>query len=65
MTLLVIAGLCVRSLLNMSSVELGIDASHLVTFRVSPERNGYTPERIGALFDRISGELLDVPGVTS
>jgi predicted permease len=64
MALLVVAGLFARSLLNMSRVELGIDAAHLVTFRVSPERSGYAPERIRALFDRISNELLAAPGVT-
>src|SRR5207249_10057882 len=32
---------------------------------VSPERNGYTPERTAALFDRIADELLATPGVTS
>lgn len=64
MALLIIAGLFARSLLNMSRVELGIDASRLLTFRVSPERNGYAPERIGALFDRIADELLATPGVT-
>jgi predicted permease len=64
MALLVIAGLFLRSLLNMSRVELGIDASRLVTFRVSPERNGYTAERIGVLFDRLADELLAAPGVT-
>src|SRR5262249_483835 len=62
--LLVVAGLFARSLLNMSRVELGIDADHLVTFRVSPDRNGYAPERTGALFDRIVSELAAAPGVT-
>jgi predicted permease len=62
--LLVVAGLFARSLLNMSRVELGIDAEHLVTFRVSPERNGYVPERTGALFDRIASELAAAPSVT-
>ena len=63
MALLVMAGLFTRSLVNVSQIELGIQADNLVTFRVSPRLNGYSPERSLALFERMEDELAAVPGV--
>ncbi len=65
MALLVAAGLFTRSLWNVSRVELGIRTDHLVTFRISPLLNAYTPERSRALFERLEEELASLPGVTS
>jgi predicted permease len=65
MALLVSAGLFVRSLINVSRVELGVRTDNLITFSVSPELNGYTPERSRALFARMEDELAALPGVTS
>jgi predicted permease len=65
MTLLVAAGLFVRSLVNVSRVELGVNTENLITFGISPELNGYTPERSRALFERVERELAALPGVTS
>ena len=65
MALLVAAGLFVRSLLNVSRVELGVTTENLITFGISPELNGYTPERSRALFERVEDELAALPGVTS
>ena len=65
MALLVAAGLFVRSLINVSRVDLGVRTENLITFSVSPELNGYTPERSRALFERIEDELAALPGVTS
>ena len=64
MALLAAAGLFVRSLVNVSRVDIGINTDNLMTFSVSPELNGYTPERSRALFERIEDELLALPGVT-
>ena len=64
MTLLVAAGLFTRSLLNVSRVDLGIRTDNVVTFAISPQLNGYTPERTAALFERLEDELAAVPGVT-
>ncbi len=36
----------------------------MITFNISPELNGYTPERSRALFERIEDELAALPGVT-
>jgi predicted permease len=65
MALLVCAGLFTKSLMNVSRVELGIEIDHLITFRVSPELNGYTPERSAEFFRRLEDELAAQPGVAS
>ena len=64
MVLLVSAGLFTKSLFNVSRVDLGLEVDHLITFGISPVRNGYTPERRAALFERLEGELTTLPGVT-
>ena len=65
MTLLVAAGLFVKSLTNVSRVDLGLTATNLVTFGVSPSLNGYTPERSRVLFARMEEEVGSIPGVES
>jgi predicted permease len=54
-----------KSLVQVSRIDLGIRIDDLVTFRVSPRRNGYSPERSRALIQRIEEELAAVPGATS
>ncbi|MGB2715464.1 MAG: ABC transporter permease [Vicinamibacterales bacterium] len=65
MALLVAAGLFTKSLMNVSRVELGIKIDHLLTFGVSPELNGYTPERSLQFFQRLEDELAAQPGVSN
>ena len=57
MILLVSAVLFTGSLYNVSRVDLGLEVDHLVTFGISPERNGYAREQSGALFERLEDEL--------
>ncbi len=64
MALLSSAALFLRSLLNVSRVELGVTIDHLVTFSIAPELNGYQPGRTRALFRRVEEELAAIPGVT-
>jgi predicted permease len=64
MALLVSAGLFIRSLRNVSRVDLGITTEHVLTFGISPVLNGYTPQQSGVLFHRVEDELSGVPGVT-
>ena len=45
MTLLISAGLFLKSLVNVSRVDLGLQAENIVTFAVSPQLNGYEPAR--------------------
>ena len=63
MGLLGAAGLFTKSLMNVSRVDLGIDAESVVTFMVGPRRNGYTPERSQVFFERLEDELAALPGV--
>ncbi len=65
MALMVAAGLFIRSLVNVSRVDLGLRADHVVTFAIAPALNGYPPERSGALFARVEEELAAIPGVRS
>ena len=64
MALLIAAGLFTKSLMKVSRVELGIKVDHLLTFGLSPELNGYTPERSMQFFQRLEDELAAQPGVT-
>jgi putative ABC transport system permease protein len=65
MALLASAGLFVKSLRNVTRVDLGVKIDNVVTFGISPELNGYTPERARQLFERAEQELAAMPGVTS
>lgn len=64
MLLLVCAGLFVKSLFNVSHVDLGLKIENVVTFGVSPQLNGYSAVRSLELFERMEDELAAVPGVT-
>jgi predicted permease len=64
MALLVSAGLFIRSLANVSRVELGLDVADLVTFTISPERNGYEAAASRDLFERTEDALAALPGIT-
>jgi predicted permease len=64
MALLMCAGLFVKSLMNVSRVDLGLKIDNVITFGVSPSLSGYEPVRAKALFERAEQELAGVPGVT-
>ena len=64
MTLLISAGLFIRSLYNVSRVDLGMDPTNLITFGISPQLNGYTPQQSRGLFARLEEELATIPGVS-
>jgi predicted permease len=64
MALLISAGLFVKSLNNISRVDLGLKVDNVVTFAVSPSRNGYDFPRARTLFANIHDALAAVPGVT-
>lgn len=65
MTSLVLAGLFIQSLNNLSQVELGMQVDALATFEIAPGRNGYTPERSAAIFDQLEDKLAALPGVSA
>lgn len=65
MALLCCAGLFIRSLLNVSRVDLGLRIENVVTFGINPELNGYQPSASRNLFRRVEDELAALPGVTA
>ena len=64
MALLISAGLFIKSLRNVSRVDLGINIDNVVTFGVSPSRSGYDTARTSALYARMEEELAAIPGVS-
>jgi predicted permease len=65
MGLLTCAGLFTKSLLNVSRVDLGVKIDQVITFRLDPQRNGYTPVRAQQLFADLIARLSGTPGVAS
>ncbi len=65
MMLLAASGFFVKSLVNVSRVDLGIKVDHVISFRLSPELSGYTPERTRVFFERLEDEMRATPGVTA
>ncbi len=61
--LLIGAGLFVRTLRNLQSVDLGFTADHLLGFNVNPRLAGYQPDQVNALNRRILETLAALPGV--
>lgn len=64
-TLLVLAGLFVHSLWNVSRAESGMATDSVLTFAVSPVRSGYTAEAAMNLFAELEQRLAALPGVES
>ena len=63
--LLLVAGLFIQSLRNVSGVDLGIRTNDVVTFRLSPGLIGSGDAQTRALYERVEAELAAQPGVTS
>ena len=64
--LLVGAGLLVKSLMHLRRVDLGFDASRLVTFEVGlPGAKYDTPEKEDQFFAALLGGLRTIPGVVA
>lgn len=62
--LLVCAGLFIKSLNNVSRVDLGLKVDNVATFAISPSLSGYDSTRSMSLYIRIEDELKVMPGVT-
>jgi putative ABC transport system permease protein len=65
MMLLASSGFFVKSLLNVSRVDLGFKVDHVATFGLSPDLNGYSVDRTRLFFARLEEELRAAPGVTA
>lgn len=65
MGLLILASLFLKSLMNVSKVDLGVKVDNIATFAITPVRTGYDSTRSALLFTRVEQELAAIPGVTS
>jgi predicted permease len=65
MLLLAASGFFIKSLLNVSRVDLGIRTDNILHFRLSPRLNGYNAERTRLLYQRLEEELRATRGVTA
>jgi predicted permease len=65
LALLVVSGLFIQSLANISRVDLGLDTERVVTFSISPGRNGYSRPRSAEIFRAVESRLQALPGVRS
>jgi predicted permease len=57
------AGLFIRTLQNLRSLDLGFSPEHVVQARMSPGSSGYRPEQMTGLYRRIGERLRSIPGV--
>ncbi len=64
MGLLIMSALFLKSLVNVSRVDLGVKVNDIATFLIVPERVGYDSTRSAVLFTRVEQELAAIPGVT-
>ena len=64
MGLLIMSALFLKSLMNVSKVDLGVRVDNIATFAIVPQRTGYDSARSAVLFNRVEQELAALPGVT-
>lgn len=62
MTLLIPMGLFLKTLVELTRTDLGIDRNNLITFEIAPELNGYTAAQSRELFRKIEAALDSMPG---
>jgi predicted permease len=65
LVLLIGAGLFVRTLQNLRTVDVGFDTSNILMFRVNPTLNRYEPERVAQLHHQLTESLEALPGTRS
>ena len=65
LVLLVGAGLFLRTLDNLKSVDVGFDSRNLLLFNVNPRVGGYDVDRASRFFHQVLERTAMVPGVTS
>jgi predicted permease len=64
-TLLVVAGLFVRSLQKVQAFDLGFDPSHVLNVTLDPHQIGYDESRATAFYRELESRVRSVPGVQS
>ena len=63
--LLVGAGLFVRTMQKLRTVDVGFNSTHLVGFGINPKLAGYAPEAVVGVYQQIADELGALPGIQS
>jgi predicted permease len=63
--LLVAAGLFVRTLTKLNSVEIGFNREHLLLFNVNARQAGYRDQALAQFFIDLHAKLATIPGVRS
>jgi len=63
--LLIIAGLFVRSLLNVQSTDLGFDPRHVMNFSMDPHEAGYSDDVSKAFYQNLLERTRALPGIRS
>jgi len=63
--LLISAGLFGKTLINLSSIDLGMRTDHLMTFSLLPKLNRYTDQSIASFYEQLTDRLAAIPGMTS
>ena len=62
---LVGAGLLVRTLQNLRSIDVGFDSHNILVFEIDPTLIGYKGAHVDAFYRDLQGRLAETPGVTS
>jgi len=62
---LVGAGLLVRTLQNLRSVDVGFDSRNILIFGIDPTLIGYKGPQVDAFYRDLQGHLSEIPGVKS
>src|SRR5258708_34136661 len=65
LVLLTGAGLLTESLRNLENQKFGFETGNRVDVRVNPSFNGYSPERLFQVYQRLQERLALIPGVRS
>jgi predicted permease len=65
LVLLIVAGLCMRSLQRAQFVDLGFTAANVMTARLDPHQIGYDQPRTVAFYKELERRLGGLPGVDS
>jgi predicted permease len=59
------AGLFVRTLMNISSIDPGFQIARLLLFNVNGSRSGYQGDKLLGLYERVREKVAVIPGVQS
>jgi predicted permease len=65
MVVLVGAGLLVRTLANLRSIDVGFDSHNILIFGIDPTLIGYKGPQVDSFYRDLQGRLSETPGVTS